>query len=84
MPSTKHRINLTVSDEVYARIKAFMVENGIQNDATACLQMVVQRLNAYENSKVVFNTMRNLTPEQLQAFASEGIAVVKAEIDKEK
>lgn len=82
MPSTKHRINLTVSDEVYARIKAFMVENGIQNDATACLQMVVQRLNAYENSKVVLNTMRNLTPEQLQAIASEGIAVVKAEIDK--
>ena len=82
MPSTKHRINLTVSDEVYARIKAFMVENGIQNDATACLQMVVQRLNAYEGSKVFLDTMRNLSSEQLQALASKGVTLVKSEIDK--
>ena len=44
--------------------------------------MVVQRLNAYEGSKVFLDTMRNLSSEQLQALASKGVTLVKSEIDK--
>ncbi len=82
MPSTKHRINLTVPDEVYERIKAYMAENGLLNEATACLQLVVQQLTAHDNSKAIFNIMRNVTQEQLQSMASEGFAFVKSEMDK--
>ena len=82
MPSDKKRINLTVPDEIYEKIQAYMKENGILNDATACLQLVVQQLRSYENSKAIFNAMRNLTKEQIQTFAQEGMSEFKDEIDK--
>ena len=82
MPSIKHRINLTVPEEVYTRIKAYMAENGLLNEATACLQLVVQQLTAHENSKAIMNVMRNMTQEQLQTIASEGIVTVKSDINQ--
>ena len=46
MPSDKKRINLTIPDEIYERLQAYKNETGIVNDATACLQLIVQQLNA--------------------------------------
>ena len=82
MPSDKKRINLTVPDEIYEKLQAYMKENGILNDATACLQLVVQQLRNYDYSKGVFNAMHNLTKEQIQALAQEGMSQLKDEIDK--
>lgn len=48
MPSDKKRINLTVPDEVYQRLQAYMARNGIYQDATACMQLMILRLNAEE------------------------------------
>ncbi len=74
MPSDKKRINLTIPDEVYERLQAYKNESGIVNDATACLQLIVQQLKAYENNKVIMNFLQNSTLEQLQQAANEGAA----------
>lgn len=74
MPSDKKRINLTIPDEVYERLQAYKNESGIVNDATACLQLIVQQLKAYENNKVFMNFLQNSTLEQLQQAANEGAA----------
>lgn len=82
MPSDKKRINLTVPDEIYEKLQAYMKENGILNDATACLQLVVQQLRNYENTKAIFNVFRNATKEQIQALSQESMSQFKDEIDK--
>ena len=74
MPSDKKRINLTIPDEVYERLQAYKNESGIVNDATACLQLIVQQLKAHENNKVIMNFLQNSTLEQLQQAANEGAA----------
>ena len=74
MPSDKKRINLTIPDEVYERLQAYKNESGIVNDATACLQLIVQQLKAYENNKVIMNFLFFSTLEQLQQAANEGAA----------
>ena len=74
MQSDKKRINLTIPDEVYERLQAYKNESGIVNDATACLQLIVQQLKAYENNKVIMNFLQNSTLEQLQQAANEGAA----------
>ena len=74
MPSDKKRINLTIPDEVYERLQAYKNESGIVNDATACLQLIVQQLKAYENNKVIMNFLQKSTLEQLQQAANEGAA----------
>lgn len=82
MPSDKKRINLTVPDEVYEKLQTYMKENGLSSDATACLQLVVQQLRGYEQMKVFYSTMQNITKEQLQAFSVEGTGIIKDELDK--
>lgn len=82
MPSDKKRINLTVPEDVYSKLQAYMSENGLVNDATACLQLVVQQLRGYEQMKVLYNTMQNMTKEQLQAISAEGTGFIKDELDK--
>ena len=74
MPSDKKRINLTIPDEIYERLQAYKNETGIVNDATACLQLIVQQLNAHANNKAVLHFLQNSTLEQLQQAANEGAA----------
>lgn len=51
MPTTNKRINLTVPDELYQRLKAYMVENGFISDATACRQLITKQLNSLNAAK---------------------------------
>lgn len=44
MPSKKKRIGLTVPDDVYVLLQHFKHENGILNDAAACMQLIVKQL----------------------------------------
>lgn len=76
MPSDKKRINLTIPDEIYERLQAYKNETGIVNDATACLQLIVQQLNAHANNKAVLHFLQNSTLEQLQQAANEGAAQI--------
>lgn len=81
MPSTKHRINLTVPDSVYQRILDYKDEVGLANDATAALQLVVLQLNAHDTSKQVNALMQNLSLSQLQDISSEGFSLIKSELN---
>ena len=74
MPSDKKRINLTIPDEVYERLQAYKNESGIVNDATACLQLIVQQLKAHEDNKAIMHYLTNSSIEQLQQAANEGAA----------
>ncbi len=81
MPSTKKRINLTIPDAVYERLQVFKDNNGISNDATACLQLIVQQLKAQEETELMLKALRYLTPEDAKKIAAEGIAEIKAHAD---
>lgn len=72
MPSTNKRINLTVTDEIYEKIQAYKEKNGVLNDASACLQLIVQQLKAQENTEAFLNIVRSLTPEQIRQLTEEG------------
>ena len=80
MPSTKHRINLTVPDELYERIVQYKIEMGIENDATAAKQLVVLQLNAHDTTKQMSTLMNNLSLSQLQELSNEGLSFLKTEL----
>ena len=84
MPSDKKRINLTVTDELYARIQEYKKEHGVSGDASACLQLIVQQLNNLANSKVMLQLLRNCSVEQLTAISQEGFTELKNAVEKQE
>ena len=84
MPSDKKRINLTVPEDIYQDLQEFKSENGISNDASACLQLVIRQLRAEKNSKVMFDTMRTFSPEDLERISAEGLRAWKGVVDAEE
>lgn len=84
MPSDKKRINLTVTDELYARIQEYKKEHGVSGDASACLQLIVQQLNNLENSKAMLQLIQNCTVEQLTTMSQEGFTELKSAVEKQE
>lgn len=82
MPSDKKRINLTVPDGIYEKLQKYKEENGLTNDATACLQLIVQQLKAQENGKIMMRLLQETSVEQLMQMSNEGIAIAKEELQK--
>lgn len=81
MPSTKKRINLTISDEVYERLQAFKRKNGITNDAAACTQLMIAQLNALENSSAMYDLLKRCSIEELMELSKTGLVDMKKIID---
>lgn len=77
MPSTNKRINLTVPDELYQRLKAYMAKNGFTSDATACLQLITRQLNGQERADAMFDLIGRMNEDTLRQIADEGISFVK-------
>ena len=84
MPSTKKRINLTVPDAIYEQLQQYKAERGITNDASACLQLIVQQLRAAETGKAWEHLLRTATPEQLAALSADGLLTLKSAIEQKK
>ncbi len=84
MPSDKKRVNLTIPDELYARLQAYKTEQGISNDASACLQLIVQQLNGLENSKAMLRLINNCSVEQLTKLSVDGLTLTKAALENGK
>ena len=84
MPSTKKRVNLTIPDELYNRLQSYKTKNGLVNDATACMQLIVQQLNALEKTDIFMDFVRNHSIEQLNEMAKEGFSYVKSTQDSVK
>ena len=72
MPSTKKRINLTVPDSVYEQLQVYKEQNGLSNDASACLQLIVQQLRAQEENKLMKQIMQRFSADQLLRLSKEG------------
>lgn len=72
MPSTKKRINLTVPEHIYNQLQIYKEQNGISNDASACMQLIVQQLKAHENGLLMKKILLNATPESLTDLSAEG------------
>lgn len=84
MPTDKKRVNLTLTDEIYEKLQAYKKKNGLTNDATACLSLVVKQLGAQEMNELLLRAMQNMTLEQIQEMSSDGLSYLKGEIDKKK
>lgn len=84
MPSDKKRVNLTIPDELYARLQAYKDEQGISSDASACLQLIVQQLNGLEHSKAMLRLINNCSVEQLNKLSMEGLTLTKSVLEKEQ
>lgn len=82
MPSDKKRVNLTIPDPIYEKLQAYKEQIGVFNDATACLQLIVQQLKSQEVDKVMYDFMRKSSADQLSQVSSEGITLLKELVDK--
>ena len=82
MPSTKKRINLTVPDIIYEQLQQYKDENGISNDASACLQLIVQQLRSIEQSKLLTKAYLALSAEEIAALSVEGNRVIKSALEE--
>ena len=77
MPSTKKRINLTVPDAIYQRLQEYKAAKGIPNDASACLQLIVQQLSAESQNEMIAKLLRENSVEQLMQFTRVGMDYAK-------
>ncbi len=81
MPSTKKRINLTVPDALYERIQQYKEKQGILNDASACMQLISQQLQAQEQNEMMTNLLRSMPMEQVLSVTTDGIKALKKLVD---
>lgn len=84
MPSTKKRINLTVPDELYNRLQAYKQKNGIEGDASACLQLIVQQLNGLDQTQAMFDLVKQCSVDQLLSLSQSGLVDLKKVLDQDK
>lgn len=82
MPSTKKRVNLTIPDAVYDQLQAYKSRSGITNDASACLQLIVQQLSSLEKMESLMRLAQSLSLEQLAQLSREGLSLVKDQVDR--
>lgn len=84
MPSDKKRVNLTVPDEVYEELQEFKTLNGITNDASACLQLIVKQLKAEKEKMVFMKLFKEIPIDKLQMISAEGLTAMKEAAEKQE
>ena len=77
MPTTKKRINLAVSDEIYERIVEFKKKHGIDTDAAACVQLIIQQLNSLDETESMMKVISNFSIDQLTELSKIGLQKIK-------
>ena len=63
-------------------MQRYKEENGLTNDATACLQLIVQQLKAQENSKRMMKLLETMSTEQFLKLSGEGLDLIKEELQE--
>lgn len=84
VPSDKKRVNLTIPDDLYQRIQDYKQRQGITNDASACLQLIVQQLNGLEQSQAMLRLLNNCSIDQLVEMSRDGLTEIKSTLSQEK
>ena len=72
MPTTKKRVNLSLPDAVYEQLQKYKEQYGITNDATACLQLVVQQLKANEQTQLLIKMFMALSADEVAKLSADG------------
>ena len=57
MPTTKKRVNLALSEEVYGKLQQYKERYGITSDAGACVMLIVRQLDAIAESEQMMKMM---------------------------
>lgn len=83
MPTSKKRVNLALSDEVYERLQRYREKNGITSDAGACVMLIVQQLDEIENNEKMMDMMSRFSLEELQKLSNLGLAMIQKEAQKQ-
>lgn len=81
MPTDKKRINLSIPEEVYARLAKYKKKNGITSDAGACLQLIVRQLDALDNTEVMLDIVRRFSVDELNQLSEQGMSQLKGFVD---
>ena len=82
MPTTNKRINITVPEQLYKRIEAYKLKNGVLSDAAACMQLIVRQLDGLDQMAQMMQLVTKFTPDELQEISKLGMQEIKALADK--
>lgn len=77
MPTVNKRINLTVPENIYARIENYKIKNGISSDAAACLQLIVRQLDGIDNAEKMMEMAMRFKPEELESLSKMGLETLR-------
>ena len=84
MPTTKKRVNLALSDDVYERLQKYREKNGISSDAGACVMLIIRQLDAIEETEQMMSMISRFSKEELQQLSNMGISMLHQAVEKEK
>ena len=84
MPTDKKRVNLTIPEEVYARLQAYRTKYAIATDAGACLQLIIRQLDSIDNGEQMLQIMSRFNMDELKQLSDLGLASLKMQIDNKK
>lgn len=76
MPTTKKRVNLALSDEVYGKLQQYKERYGITSDAGACVMLIVRQLDAVAESEQLMKMMSKFSKEELQQMSELGVEAI--------
>lgn len=76
MPTTKKRVNLALSEEVYGKLQQYKERYGITSDAGACVMLIVRQLDAIAESEQMMKMMSKFSKEELQKMSEIGVEAI--------
>lgn len=76
MPTTKKRVNLALSEEVYGKLQRYRERYGITSDAGACVMLIVRQLDAIEETEQMMKMMSKFSKEELQKMSEYGVEAI--------
>lgn len=82
MPTTKKRVNLALSDDIYERLQRYKEKNGISSDAGACLMLIIRQLDTIAETEQMMNIVSRFTMEELQQLSNIGLSMIKDSSEK--
>lgn len=84
MPTEKKRVNLTIPEDVYARLQAYRTKYAIATDAGACLQLIIRQLDSIADGEQIMDMVSRFNLEELKTLSEIGLASLKMSIDSNK
>lgn len=82
MPTTNKRINITVPENLYKRIEAYKLKNGVSSDAAACIQLIVKQLDGLDEMAQLMQIASKFSVDELCEISRIGIQDIKKLADK--